>query len=534
MKKHKAIILILAGVVIGLGISASFNLAPSSSSAETASRAAELRQELDTIQSGSRAFIESIPKVAELLTPAVVSIHTEQKRPEPRPVPRQRRPGPERHPFGPFRFFFDEDLDFWHPWERHEWHGRPRQGLGSGVIVDGEGHILTNNHVVSGFKHDEITITTADGTSHKLEKIVGTDPKTDIAVLKIASVDIVPATLGDSAKMRVGDWAVAIGSPFGYSHSVSAGIISAVGRRNVLPSGPRPAFSYQNFIQTDASINPGNSGGPLVNLKGEVIGINTAIASRNGGYQGIGFAIPSQMAEKVLNDLVRTGKVTRGYLGVEIANLTDRLAKAHKFNSLEEMRERFGLKDTDGVFVNGVAGQTPAERAGLRPGDVIVEIDGQKTSSTPELADHVAGLPVGKKVPLVVIREGQRKELSVEIGEQPESLEVSRHYGQRGAPEAGPGSLGLSVQKLTPELARELGYDGFAGVVVTAVARGSRAERAGLEEGDLIVKVIVDGDYRAVTTPEELANAVKDADKDGKGVAMLVRDKRGQHFVLVK
>jgi len=527
MNRHRAVVLVLVGLIIGLGISVSFDLNPVSSSAETDVKAEKLRKELDTIQRGSQAFFEAIPKVAELVKPTVVSIHTQKKmpqRPQVRP-PQRRRDG--RSPFNnPFRRFFDDDFDFWHPWNGGGGPGVPRRSLGSGVIVDSRGHILTNSHVVSGFEASEITITTGDGVRHKVEKVVGTDPKSDLAVLKITPPKVAPAELGDSRKMRVGDWVVAIGSPFGYSHSVSAGIISATGRRNVLPPGPRPKFSYQNFIQTDAVINPGNSGGPLVNLKGEIIGINTAIASRSGGYQGIGFAIPTQIAKKVLDDLVREGKVTRGYLGVEIANLSEDLAKEYNFDSLEEMAKKFKLTDVLGVFVRRVFDRAPADRAGVEPSDVIVEIDGEKMTNSAELADYVAGIPVGKKVQIIVVRGGKRRELTVEIAEQPDQVHVSARGGTKSP-------LGLTVQALTPELARRLGYEGHAGVVVSEVVPGSRAQRAGIEEGDLITKVIVDGEFRAVATPEEFRKAVQEADKEGKGVAMQVRDKEGQQFVPV-
>ena len=338
-----------------------------------------------------------------------------------------------------------------------------QRSLGSGVVVSEDGYIVTNNHVVADA--EEIVVTFSENERYEA-KIIGRDPKTDLALIKI-QVDkpIRAARLGDSDKLRVGDWVVAIGNPFGLGNTLTAGVVSAKGR--VIGAGP-----YDNFIQTDASINPGNSGGPLFNLDGQVIGINSAIFTQSGVNIGIGFAIPINMAKSVMSQLKEKGRVVRGWLGVVIQTVTP------------EIKEKFGLKTAEGALVGEVNNGGPAEKGGLRRGDVIITFDGKKVETMNSLPPMVAETPIGKDAEIVVIREGKEKTLRVKIGELPEEPRVAATT----MPEIEE-SLGLSVQELTPELAESLGLEGEKGVVVSSVRRGSPASEAGLQRGDLIQEI---------------------------------------------
>ena len=361
-----------------------------------------------------------------------------------------------------FRDFFGEDFFRRFFGEIPERELRQRS-LGSGVVVSEDGYIVTNNHVVADA--EEIVVTFSENERYEA-KIIGRDPKTDLALIKI-QVDkpIRAARLGDSDKLRVGDWVVAIGNPFGLGNTLTAGVVSAKGR--VIGAGP-----YDNFIQTDASINPGNSGGPLFNLDGEVIGINTAIFTQSGGNIGIGFAIPINMAKSVMSQLKEKGRVVRGWLGVVIQTVTP------------EIKEKFGLKTAEGALVGEVTNGGPAEKGGLRRGDVIITFDGKKVETMNSLPPIVAETPIGKDAEIMVIREGKEKTLRVKIGELPEEPRVAATT----MPEIEE-SLGLSVQELTPELAESLGLEGEKGVVVSSVRRGSPASEAGLQRGDLIQEI---------------------------------------------
>ncbi len=332
-------------------------------------------------------FPQSFADLVEKVKPAVVNISTETT---------VRIPGnPFRHFFGPdeegpfgdfFKRFFGDIPD----------RELKQQSLGSGFIIDKDGYIITNNHVVEGA--DEIKVKLADKREFKA-RVVGRDPKTDLALIKISSIfkDLPTLPLGDSDKIRVGDWVLAIGNPFGLEHTVTQGIISATGR--VIGSGP-----YDNFLQTDAPINPGNSGGPLINLKGEVIGINTAIIASG---QGIGFAIPSNMAKTVITQLKEKGKVTRGWIGVSIQSMTPELAQS------------FGLKDTRGALVADIVPGGPADKAGLKRGDIIISFDGKEINEMSELPRIVAETPIGKTVNLKIIRNGKEKVLKITIAPLP-------------------------------------------------------------------------------------------------------------------
>ena len=381
----------------------------------------------------------------------------------------------------------------------------PRQGLGSGIIVSKDGYVLTNNHVVAGA--DEIKVVLADGAEHK-GKIVGTDPPTDVALVKIEAQDLPVAALGNSDQVEVGDWVLAIGAPMGLQKTVTAGIISAKGRASV------GIADYEDFIQTDAAINPGNSGGPLVNMRGEVIGLNTAIASRTGGYMGIGFAVPVNMARDVMDRLKDKGEVVRGWLGVGIQNVTKDMAASMK------------LPGDQGVLVNQVFEDGPAAKAGLEAGDVIIEYDGKPVKDVLELRTQVAWAAPGKSVPVVVLRDGKKKALTIQIGRRSEAPPVA------GAEPAEPDEfkeLGLEVGPVTPEAAQRYGYESGQGVLITAVAPTSPAADADLEPGMLVLRVA----GRKVATVAEFREALKGADL-ARGVPLLVRAAKSQMFVLLK
>ncbi len=362
-------------------------------------------------------------------------------------------------PFGPddpLRDFFERFFGDQMPKDFRQ------RGLGTGFIIDKEGFILTNNHVVE--KADEIKVVLADKREFP-GKTVGRDPKTDLALIKIKlDSPLSPLPLGDSDKLEVGDWVVAIGNPFGLGNTVTAGIVSAKYRQI-------GAGAYDNFIQTDASINPGNSGGPLLNTAGEVIGINSAIFSQSGGSIGIGFAIPINMAKDLLPQLKR-GKVVRGWLGVMIQGITPGL------------KDKLGLKDEKGALVGDVTDGGPADRAGIKRGDVIVSFGGKAVKESNDLPYMVASTPVGKTVTVKVIRKGQTKSLQVKIGE----LEEGEQPQEVGKAKTEP-NLGMNVEQLTPEIARYFGFSETSGLVVVEVAADSPAAEAGVQPGDIILEV---------------------------------------------
>jgi len=390
------------------------------------------------------ALPESYPwvRLAEALTPAVVNVRTagEARRGGGTPVPE------------PFRRFVPPD-----PGERGA-----RRGLGSGFIIDGSGYVVTNHHVVDGAKSIDVTL--SDGRTLP-GKLVGSDPETDVALLKIEAVGLPTIPLGSSSALKVAEPVMAIGNPFALDHTVTVGIISGTGR--VIGAG-----RYDDFLQTDAAINPGNSGGPLINTRGEAVGIASAIASRSGGFQGVGFAIPIDLAKPVLQQLQATGRVTRGWLGVSVQPLTPQLAKS------------FGLATTQGALVASVTEESPAGRAGLRPGDVIVRYDGKPIDGPRTLPPLVANSEVGKPVELTVMRDGAMQAVRVTIGNLADSREAGASAETRVAAQ-----LGLQLQELTPELARRLGVQGDTGVVVTEVRPDSPAAQAGIATGDVIREV---------------------------------------------
>ena len=451
--------------------------------------AQEGRSALQTLQD---AFVQ----VAQAVKPAVVNIATTQ-----RPPAQEGRRGQQLPPSfqGPLRDFFGEDF-----FER--FFGQPPQreqhSLGSGVIVDKRGYILTNNHVIE--QADQIEVRLSDKRKFQAT-VMGRDPKTDLAVIKIDAGGNLPvATLGNSNKIRIGEWAMAIGNPFGLDQTVTVGVISALGRSDV------GITTYEDFIQTDAAINPGNSGGPLVSLNGEVVGINTAIVASG---RGIGFAIPISMAREVMDRLIAQGKVVRAWLGVGIQDLSDELAG------------QFGVKPGDGVLVGNVMKDGPADKAGLKTGDVILEFNRTKISDVHQLQREVAQAPVGSSAGLRVLREKQPLTVTVVLGEQPSELAVAR---------PGPSAtettdrFGLTIQDLTPELRTQFKLSGVDGVVVSGVDEAGAAGKAGIRPGDLIMEA----NRQRVKSVQELTRILSQAPA-GTGLLLLVQREGNSRFVVV-
>jgi Do/DeqQ family serine protease len=481
-----ALVLVLVGVIAGLGLSAGLNLSRPSTAARTGLG----------ISSNSAALPESpFTSVVDRALPAVVFIDVRKK------VGGGDGSDPQEQLF---RRFFGDDAP-----------RRPsyRPSSGSGFIIDSEGHILTNNHVVRDA--DQITVTLNDKRQFKA-KVVGTDPETDVAVIKIDGERLPTVPLGDSDHLRVGDWAIAIGNPLGeLKGSVTVGIISAQGRSNLNIFGGSPGF--QDFIQTDASINFGNSGGPLCNIRGEAIGINTAI---NPSGQGIGFAIPINLARHVADQLVSKGEVSRAWLGVQLAELTPEIA------------EGFGLRGDQGVVIQEVLPNQPAQRAGLRRNDVIVEFEGQPVSDLQKFRLRVADTPIGSKVALTVLRDGKKIPVTVTLSERSRD-QLAQNKGGPGDDEPGdqggesPAKLGgLRVRDLSKS---ELANSGLhSGVMISDVTEGSAADEAGLQSGDIVEEV----GGKPVNSAGEFSAAIADARKSAKRHAvLLVRRGDSSQFV---
>jgi serine protease Do len=396
-------------------------------------------------------------------------------------------------PEGPFGDFFER---FFKEMPRMP-EGHRTQGAGSGVIISKDGYILTNNHVVEGAQ--EVTVTLADKQEYKAE-VIGLDPKTDLAVLKIDAKKPLPAAaLGNSENLKVGDWVVAIGNPFGLNHTVTSGIVSAKGR--VIGAGP-----YDDFIQTDASINPGNSGGPLFNMGGEVVGINTAIIPQG---QGIGFAIPVNTAKPLIPQLVNDGEVTRGYLGVNIQSITPELAKA------------LGVEDRKGALVADITPGSPAEKGGLKRGDIIVAYEGKDVTDHHVLPAMVAATPVDEKVTVTVLRDGKQRKLSVTVGKLPSD---SARLEKTAQPTKG--RWGLQLHDLSPQIADQFRLQADQGVVVVGVEPGSPAHEAGIRQGDVIVEV----NRQPVNSVKEVKENI-DKTKDEDHLLLLVQRQNGKMYV---
>jgi serine protease Do len=453
-RKNLVVLLsVLFGIAVGLVLASNFNWTnnglASQASAPASNSSNSPPQPINSdLESTSRAFVE----IAKRVTPTVVSITSEKT----------------VRVNSPFSNFFHKD-DFFRRFFPDEGDGREytQRGLGSGVIVSADGYILTNFHVVKDADQINVVIDRKEYDA----QIVGNDAATDIAVIKIDAKNLPAATIGDSDKLEVGELVLAVGSPFDLrlQHTVTSGIISAKGR--ALNIGGE--LTYQDFIQTDAAINPGNSGGALVNIHGELIGINTAIyAGNTGGNLGIGFAIPINLASRVKDDLIAHGKVYRGYLGVWIATPD------------AELGEALNLKDNRGAVVNEVAKGSPADRAGIRKYDVIIEIEGKPIDDSQMLTNLIASYEPGATVNLKVIRDGKTRDVSVKLDERKEEAPAPTQLSQRNATSVE--KLGLQVSELTRRLQDEFGYEGESGVVVTDVREGSPAAEKGLARGDLI------------------------------------------------
>jgi serine protease Do len=448
----------------------------------------------------ARGTPETFADLAEKLLPAVVNISTTQK------VSGRDDELPQFDfpPGSPFRDFFEQFQR-----KRREAPQRRGTSLGSGFVIDKTGYIVTNNHVIEGA--DQITVVMHD--ERKLEAtLVGRDPKTDLALLKVKASEELPAvTFGDSDQARVGDWVLAIGNPLGLGGTVTAGIVSARGRD--IRSGP-----YDDYIQTDAPINRGNSGGPLFNVDGEVIGINTAILSPSGGSIGIGFSIPSQLAVGVIEQLRKYGATKRGWLGVQIQAVTDEIA------------ESLGLQSSKGALVAGVVKESPAETAGFKTGDVIITFDGREVSESRRLPRMVAETDVGKKVGVVVWRNGKRETLSVQLGELEKVDQAALTTPEKDTPSEKGGrafeELGLSLSPLNPELASRFDLEeDVTGLVVVSVDQDSNASEKGLSPGDIIVEI----NQEKVRTLEEVQEQVAKAEKAGRrSVLLLVKFRQGE------
>jgi serine protease Do len=441
-------------------------------------------------------------EVAKAVTPAVVNITTvtAEKVSDGRSMPDELRERMEEFfggpggPFGP--------RGFRGPQGPSEPRGHRGGGQGSGVIVSTDGYVLTNNHVIDGAR--EVTVTLPDKREFK-GKIVGADPKTDLAVVKIDGESLPTVAWGDASKLQVGEYVLAVGNPFGLNSTVTLGIVSALGR------GRMGITQYEDFIQTDAAINPGNSGGALVNTKGELVGINTAIFSQTGGYQGVGFAVPTSMSKPIYESLIKNGKVVRGYLGIGIQDLNQDLARS------------FGTKDAKGALVSDVKDDSPADQAGLKQGDIIMTYQGSPVEDAVVLQRMVTRTAVGTKVPVRVIRDGREKDLTVTIGEQPETTKIAK--AETG--EADYAFAGVAVQDLDRDTAKELGIKGKAnGVVVTSVEPDSSAEKAGLMAGD-VIREINRQPVKSVKDFEKVSSAVK----KGENVLILI-NRRGASLFL--
>jgi serine protease Do len=436
---------------------------------------------LDAAKQTSQAFVE----VARKVTPSIVMITNEAK------IENQFGDENLRNMFGDdfFGQFFNMP-----PQQRDQ----IRKSIGSGVVLSADGYIITNNHVVDN--STKLQVTLPDGKKISA-KIIGADPKTDLALIKVDGAKLQSVTLGHSDDIEVGEWVLAIGSPFGEAlqHTVTAGIISARGRSNV------GIADYEDFIQTDAAINPGNSGGALVDLDGNLIGINTAIVSSNGSNAGVGFAIPVDMVKKVAEQLKADGRVIRGYLGITIQDLTPELQKS------------LGIKEANGAVVSDLQKGAPGEKAGLKPYDVITSVNGQTVKSNADLRDRIASLKPGSHADLTVIRDGKEQTIGVTVGEMKNDSDLTGKQQERNE------KMGMELQTLTPELAQRLGTDRQSGVVVTNVMPNSAADDAGLQKGD----VIFEANRKEISSVADFKNAVSQ-NKDN--AILLAVERQGNSF----
>jgi serine protease Do len=489
-------LLLAFGAVIGVVVASDLGWMPSGSAGpDTRGNTAVYPMATAPQQPVTGGTAKSFVEIAKMVKPAVVNIAASRSG--------KAGDGPQSSPFDdPFfrRFFGDEFF------KRDQPHQRKERGQGSGVIVDPNGLIITNNHVVN--KADDIRVILSDKREFK-GKLIGTDTKTDVAIVKIEATGLSTIPLADSDHLEVGEFVLAVGSPFGLTQSVTMGIVSAVGRASM------GIAEYEDFIQTDAAINPGNSGGALVNIRGELVGINTAIFSQSGGNMGIGFAVPSNLARSIMDQLVKNGKVVRGWLGVAIQELTPELAS------------QFGLVDTKGVLVSDVMDDSPAKKAGFERADVITEYDGRPMDSPTHLRNAVAQTPIGKKVSVKVIRDKKPKTIDLTIVEQPKSL------GQPGSEDNGDSTAptgvlsDLDVRELNEELTARYGIKpNERGVVIVRVKPGSTAEEMGVREGDIVLEV----NRKAISSIKSYERAVSGLSKDQAVLLLLKR--KGQTIYL--
>jgi len=441
---------------------------------------------------------KAFTQVAKDVIPAVVFIQVEKT------VEAGMQQAPGYYYNNPFDFFGDDFMRrFFHGFETPEY--RPRrfrqQGQGSGFIISDDGYILTNNHVVGDA--DKIRVKLHDGREFDAER-VGADPKSEVAVIKIEAENLPFVEMGDSEALEIGEWVVAIGNPFGLSETLTVGVVSAKGRSNI------GVADYEDFIQTDAAINPGNSGGPLLNIEGRVIGINTAIYSQSGGYMGIGFAIPINMATAIKEQLVESGKVVRGYLGIHIQEFTPDLARS------------FGIDEAGGILISEVEPDSPADKAGLRQADIIRKLNDVPVGSVSAFRNDVSAHRPGNRMKLTISRDGKTFDQSVEAGEMPgdEATVVSESevYDK----------LGFTVGDLTQEMAERFGYDLNEGVIVTQIEPEGLAARFGIRPGTLITGV----NRQRVTTVDEFKKALVPSDSTGV-VLLRVREGRFSRFVAI-
>lgn len=489
-----AVLLITLGIVFGAVLVSSFNGAVDLSLARepqiTLGVPSSLKGQSFDVKAANKVFVE----VSKAVTPTVVSITVTSKS----------KGQPDR--FHDFFRFFGPDFKFPEP--------EPQMGAGSGVIVHPDGYIITNNHVVDGADEDGIEVVLNDKRRFKA-KVIGTDPSTDLAIIKIDGKDLPTVSLGNSDELEVGEWVLAVGNPLGLQSTVTAGIISAIGRSGI--GVIRDSYGIENFIQTDAAINPGNSGGPLVNLDAEVIGINTAIATTNARYQGYGFAIPINLAKSVAEDLIKFGKIRRGYIGVQIQSIDATMAKA------------LGLEKTQGVLVQGLVADGAAKDAGVKEGDVILSVDGKEVNAANELQSYIARKHPGDVVVLKIFRDGKTIERKVTLRARSEdvALRTSDTKLKDEEAEAEPtgavsfDKLGMTVRSLTPEQKKQ--YEVDNGVLVTDVKSLSEAANRNLARND----VIIEADRKAVNSAKDLKNIIEKK-KPGDSVLLRVKKANGQ------
>lgn len=479
MRKSRIVITALVAAVL------IFALSPMG----TCAKDTENPQAIQTLKQTSKAFTT----VSKDAIPAVVAVEVSKK-------------VAVQSPFGNRMPFDDDFFDFFFGprfRQKQQPRQRERSAQGSGFIISKDGYIFTNNHVVDGA--DKVTVKLNDGREMKAE-VIGTDPRSDVAVIKVDGDDLPYIEIGDSDSLEIGEWVIAVGNPFGLEATVTVGVVSAKGRTVGITE-------YDDFIQTDAAINPGNSGGPLLDINGRAIGINTAIVSQGArGYMGIGFAIPIKMANNIKEQLIETGTVTRGFLGIQMGQVND------------DVSEYLGLENSDGVLIGKVLEDSPAEEAGLKQGDVIVELDGKRIEGLQKFKNMIAAIRPGEKAKLTIIRDGKEKNVTVKIGSLEDSPLALKESDSKITE-----MFGLTVQNLTEEIAEQLGYEPDEGVVITNVDPESSAARQGLRPGMLIVSV----NNRKVENVEEFSDALEKEADNGKAL-LLVKDGNVASLVLIK